>query len=52
MIPFGIASAPEFFQRTMGKILKDLGTVVFYMNGVLAYGKDQVQHWDRLYKVF
>ena len=50
-MPFGISSAPEFFQREMEKILKGLEGVVCMMDDVLVYGKNEHQHWDRLNKV-
>jgi len=50
-MPFGISSAPEFFQRSMEKILKGLEGVVCLMDDVLVYGKDSKQHWKRVHNV-
>jgi hypothetical protein len=47
-MPFGISSAPEFFQRSMEKILEGLEGVVCLMDDVLVFAKDQNTHWQRL----
>ena len=49
--PFGISSAPELFQKRMGKLLEDLEGVVCHMDDVLVVGKDVEQHDTRLTKV-
>ncbi|XP_064475629.1 uncharacterized protein K02A2.6-like [Ornithodoros turicata] len=48
-LPFGIATAPEFFQREMSRILQDLDGTVCHMDDVLIYGKNQEQHDRRLH---
>ena len=50
-MPFGISSAPEFYQRAMEKMLDGLEGVVCYMDDVLVYGKDTAQHWKRNHRV-
>ena len=50
-MPFGISSAPEFFQRSMEKILSGLEGVVCLMDDVLIYGRNEAQHWDRVQSV-
>ena len=50
-MPFGISSAPEFYQRAMEKILDGLEGVLCFMDDVLVYGKDEREHWSRLQKV-
>ena len=50
-MPFGISSAPEYFQRTMEKILVGLEGVICMMDDILVYGKDSEEHWIRLKKV-
>ena len=47
-MPFGISSAPEFFQRSMSKILQGLEGVVCMMDDILVYGESEAQHWERL----
>ena len=50
-MPFGISSAPEFFQRSMEKILSGLDGVICLMDDILIYGKDSKEHWHRVHKV-
>ena len=50
-MPFGISSAPEFFQREMEKILQGLEGVVCMMDDVLVFGSTPAEHWSRLRKV-
>ena len=47
-MPFGISSAPEFFQRSMEKILSGLPGVLCMMDDVLVIGENENQHWSRL----
>ena len=47
-MPFGIASAPEHFQKQMSKILAGLEGVLCLIDDVLVYGKDQKEHDERL----
>ena len=47
-MPFGISSAPEFFQREMEKILQGLEGVVCMMDDVLVFGSTPAEHWGRL----
>lgn len=50
-MPFGISSAPEFFQRQMTKILYGLEGVVCMMDDILVHGIDTKEHDERLAKV-
>ncbi|XP_062512805.1 uncharacterized protein K02A2.6-like [Corticium candelabrum] len=50
-LPFGIASAPELFQRRMSKILSGLPGVLCHMDDVLIFGTSQTEHDDRLTSV-
>ena len=50
-LPFGITSAPEYFQRQMSEMLKDLDGVLCMMDDVLVYGKTVSEHDERLDKV-
>ena len=43
-MPFGISSAPEFFQCAMEKILAGLPGVVCLMDDVLVFGRDENEH--------
>ena len=50
-LPFGISSAPEYFQKQMQKILSGLEGVVCEMDDILVFGEDQKQHDRRLLAV-
>lgn len=50
-LPFGIASAPEHFQRRMSMIIDGLQGVVCHMDDVLIWGRDQQEHDIRLHTV-
>ena len=50
-MPFGISSAPEFFQRAMEKILEGLDGVICLMDDVLIFGKTAKEHWTRVRNV-
>ena len=43
-LPFGIASAPEHFQRRMEEILMDIPGVVCQMDDILVTAKSQEEH--------
>ena len=47
-LPFGIASAPEHFQKRMNAILHGLDGVLCLMDDVLVFGRDQEEHNQRL----
>ena len=34
-LPFGITSAPEYFQKKMGEVLRDCNGVVYLMDNIL-----------------
>ena len=51
VMPFGISSAPEVFQRSMEKILRGLEGVVCLMDDVLVFAADCDTHWKRLHAV-
>uniref|UniRef100_A0A1X7SIK7 Reverse transcriptase domain-containing protein n=2 Tax=Amphimedon queenslandica TaxID=400682 RepID=A0A1X7SIK7_AMPQE len=46
-LPFGISSAPEFFQK-MGEILCDCKGIVGLIDDVLVHGKTEKEHESRL----
>ena len=49
-LPFGITSAPEYFQCQMSEMLQDLDGVLCLMDDVLVYGRTECEHDDRLHK--
>ena len=48
-LPFGITSAPEFFQKQMSVILAGLEGVLCLMDDILVFGKDSAAHDKRFY---
>ena len=47
-LPFGISSAPEHFQRRMNELLQGLPGVLCQIHDILVFGKDRVEHDQRL----
>ena len=50
-LPFGISSAPEFFQKWMDQILDGLDGVLCQMDDVLVFGSNSQEHDFRLHAV-
>ena len=50
-LPFGISSAPKYFQKRMDKELSGKEGVKFRMDDILVIGRDQAQHDQRLKQV-
>ena len=47
-LPFGITSAPEYFQKQMAVMLAGAEGVVCLMDDILVYGKDEEEHQKHL----
>ena len=50
-LPFGVASAPAIFQRTMEATLQSLPMVCVYLDDILVSGKTQQEHLANLNEV-
>ncbi|XP_049272437.1 uncharacterized protein LOC125758830 [Rhipicephalus sanguineus] len=50
-LPFGITSAPEYFQRQMSRILEGQAGVVNMIDDILVFGKTRSEHDRRLRQV-
>ena len=50
-LPFGVASAPAIFQRTMEATLQGLQMVCVYLDDILVSGKTQQEHLANLHEV-
>lgn len=47
-LPFGISSAPEYFQRCMSEILAGCEGVLCHIDDIIIFGKDEQEHDQRL----
>ena len=50
-LPFGVASAPSIFQRTMESILQGIDNVCVYLDDILVTGATEEEHLQNLDKV-
>ena len=50
-LPFGVASAPALFQRTMDSILRGIPHVVCYLDDILVTGESAAEHAANLEEV-
>ena len=50
-LPFGVASAPGIFQRTMENLLQGLPNVVVYLDDILITGPTEQEHLQALEEV-
>lgn len=50
-LPFGVASAPSIFQKTMDTILQGMNGVICYLDDILISGKTEEEHLDNLRRV-
>lgn len=50
-LPFGITSAPEYFQRVMANILEGQMGAVNMIDDILVFGRDRAEHDQRLTEV-
>ena len=51
-MPFGIASAPALFQKTMDSVLQGIKHVVCYIDDILVTGSNESKHLRNLEQVF
>ena len=47
-LPFGVASAPAVFKRTMENLLKGLNNVCIYLDDILVTGSSERDHLENL----
>ena len=50
-LPFGVASAPTIFQKTMDTVLQDLPKVICYLDDILVTGSTEEEHLTNVEKV-
>ena len=52
MVPFRLAQAPAYFQLLMNKVLKGLKFVMTYLDNIIIFSQDGLQHLEHLEIVF
>ena len=52
MVPFGLAQAPAYFQLLMNKVLKGLKFTMMYLDDIIIFSQDELQHLEHLEIVF
>ena len=52
MVPFGLAQAPAYFQLLMIKVLKGLKFAMTYLDNIIIFSQDELQHLEHLEIVF
>ena len=52
MVPFGSAQAPAYFQLLMNKVLKGLKFAMMYLDDIIIFSQDELQHLEHLEIVF
>ena len=52
MVPFGLAQAPAYFQLLINKVLKGLKFTMTYLDDIIIFSQDELQHLEHLEVVF
>ena len=52
MVPFGLAQAPAYFQLLMNKVLKGLKFAMTYLDDIIIFSENGLQHLEHLEIVF
>ena len=52
MVPFGLAQAPAYFQLLMNKVLKGLKCAMTYIDDIIIFSQNELQHLEHLEIVF
>ena len=52
MVPFGLAQAPAYIQLLMNKVLKGLKFTMMYLDDIIMFSQDELQHLEHLEIVF
>ena len=51
MVPFGLAQAPACFQLLMNKVLEELSYAMTYLDDIIIFSKNEVEHLEHLEEV-
>ena len=52
MVPFGLAQGPAYFQLLMNKVLKGLKFAMTYLDDIIIFSQNELQHLEHLEIVF
>ena len=52
MVPFGLAQAPAYFQLLMNKVSEGLPYAMTYLDDIIIFSKNEVEHLGHLEEVF
>ena len=52
MVPFGLAQAPAYFQLLTNKVLKGLKFAMTYLDDIIIFSQNELQHLEHLEIVF
>ena len=52
MVPFGLAQAPAYFQLLMNKVLNGLKFAMAYLDDIIIFSKNELQHLEHLKTIF
>ena len=52
MVPFGLAQAPAYFQLLMNKVLDGLDFAVTYLDDIIIFSSNELEHLEHLEEVF
>ena len=52
MVPSGLAQAPAYFQLLMNKVLEGLPCAMTYLDDIIIFSKNEVEHLEHLEEVF
>ncbi|GBO29672.1 Retrovirus-related Pol polyprotein from transposon 297 [Araneus ventricosus] len=52
VMPFGLKSAPEVYQKVMDNIFEDCPDIYSYFDDIMVYSKNMTDHYEKLKKVF
>ena len=52
MVPFGLAQAPAYFQLLMNKVLHGLEFAMTYLDDIIIFSENELQHLEHLETVF
>ena len=52
LVPFGLVQAPAYFQLVMNNVLKGLKFAITYLDDIIIFSEDELQHLEHLEIVF